>query len=137
MLRIIGSVICLCILYANALMPPHSPRALHFKAHHALQASSSSLDTQRSNNIFHTLWKFTRPHTILGSGLSVLSLFAFATPPYLWRTLSFWNALYHAMVPALFMNLYITGLNQVKFSFYLFFRCDVMHDRLPILRSIK
>ena len=49
----------------------------------------------------------------MGSGLSILSLFLFATPPKLWGTKTFLTGLVHALVPSLFMNLYITGLNQV------------------------
>ena len=49
----------------------------------------------------------------MGSGLSILSLFLFATPPKLWGTKAFLDGLVHALVPSLLMNLYITGLNQV------------------------
>ena len=59
------------------------------------------------------VWNFSRPHTIVGSGLSILSLFLFATPPKFWGTKTFFDGLVHAMVPSLLMNLYITGLNQV------------------------
>lgn len=59
------------------------------------------------------LWRFTRPHTIIGSGISVLSLFLYATPIQLWTTKRFWSNIVMAAVPSLFMNLYITGLNQV------------------------
>ena len=75
--------------------------------------SNITLPIVGTSNFLNTLWKFSRPHTILGSGLSVLSVFAFATPPSMWRTVTFWKTLFQSMIPALFMNLYITGLNQV------------------------
>lgn len=58
-----------------------------------------------------TLWLFSRPHTIIGSTLSVLSIFAIAVgtctsgyvPPLL---------LPLSMLSALSCNIYITGLNQ-------------------------
>ena len=59
------------------------------------------------------LWDFTRPHTIVGSGISVLALFLFGSPPELWGTSKFLSALTSSMMPALLMNIYITGLNQV------------------------
>jgi len=59
------------------------------------------------------VWAFTRPHTLIGSAISISSLFAYATPaPLLW-TPAFFRALGHAALPACAMNVYITGLNQV------------------------
>jgi homogentisate phytyltransferase/homogentisate geranylgeranyltransferase len=60
------------------------------------------------------LWRFTRPHTIIGSALAIPALHMLAAPTYAaafsMRTL---QSMLYAMVPSLFMNLYITGLNQV------------------------
>ncbi|CEM03342.1 unnamed protein product [Vitrella brassicaformis CCMP3155] len=61
-----------------------------------------------------TLWDFTRPHTLIGSALCIPALHLFAWPlgasvplqPLLMSI--FW-----ATLPALLMNVYITGLNQV------------------------
>lgn len=60
-----------------------------------------------------TLWDFSRPHTIVGSGLSVIAIFLFATPPDLWFTPLFRSSLLSTLAPSLLMNLYITGLNQL------------------------
>ena len=79
-------------------------------------ASSPSIFRQIVNKVYSSaliLWDFTRPHTIVGSGLSVLALFAFAVPRELWFTKVFMDALLASMLPALLMNLYITGLNQI------------------------
>ncbi len=58
-----------------------------------------------------TLWQFSRPHTIIGSTLSILSIFALAigttkvtTIPFLLLPLS--------LLSAWACNIYITGLNQ-------------------------
>ena len=60
------------------------------------------------------LWKFTRPHTIIGSALAIPALHILAAPTlaaaFTGKALS---AMAYAMVPALLMNLYITGLNQI------------------------
>jgi len=62
---------------------------------------------------FLPIWQFTRPHTIIGSLISIISLFAFATPFKLWRTNEFMTSLLASLLPSLLMNVYITGLNQV------------------------
>jgi homogentisate phytyltransferase/homogentisate geranylgeranyltransferase len=60
------------------------------------------------------LWRFTRPHTILGSALAIPALHALAAPS-LQQALSLPTlaSCAYTMVPSLLMNLYITGLNQV------------------------
>ncbi|KAL7581619.1 hypothetical protein ACA910_022173 [Epithemia clementina (nom. ined.)] len=60
------------------------------------------------------LWKFTRPHTIIGSAFAIPSLHMLAAPTL--RAAFSAQALavmVYAMIPALLMNLYITGLNQI------------------------
>lgn len=57
------------------------------------------------------LWQFSRPHTIIGSTLSILSIFAVAVAT------SACGSIYPALLPvsllsALACNIYITGLNQ-------------------------
>jgi homogentisate phytyltransferase/homogentisate geranylgeranyltransferase len=60
------------------------------------------------------LWRFTRPHTIIGSALAIPALHIFAAPSIADAfTLRSAMSMVFAMVPSLLMNLYITGLNQV------------------------
>lgn len=59
------------------------------------------------------LWDFSRPHTLVGSGLSILSLFLFAVPVSSWKSPVFLQSLLFALIPSMLMNIYITGLNQV------------------------
>lgn len=60
------------------------------------------------------LWRFTRPHTLIGSALAIPSIFLLAAPTYnSFFTLRTMVALVYAAVPSLLMNLYITGLNQI------------------------
>ncbi|MGK7954760.1 MAG: homogentisate phytyltransferase [Crocosphaera sp.] len=62
-----------------------------------------------------SFWEFSRPHTIVGTSLSVLALYliALATIDY---TLSFNNLqnLLIALFPCLCGNVYIVGLNQLE-----------------------
>jgi hypothetical protein len=60
------------------------------------------------------LWRFTRPHTIIGSAVAIPSIFLLAAPTYKsFFTVRSFASLMYAAIPALFMNLYITGLNQI------------------------
>ncbi len=64
------------------------------------------------------LWKFSRPHTIIGTSLSVtgLAMIALASAtvgtPFSWLGLG--RAIAAALVPSLCANLYIVGLNQLE-----------------------
>jgi len=72
-------------------------------------------DTQKSRPPFPiVLWRFTRPHTIIGSAIAIPSIFLLAAPTYssFFTWTSFVSLLYAAF-PSLLMNLYITGLNQI------------------------
>lgn len=59
------------------------------------------------------LWRFTRPHTLIGSALCIPSLLAFAAPPGALLSASLGWALLWALLPSLLINVYITGLNQL------------------------
>jgi homogentisate phytyltransferase/homogentisate geranylgeranyltransferase len=60
------------------------------------------------------LWRFTRPHTLIGSAIAIPSIFLLASPTYAsFFTKQSLGALMYAAVPSLLMNLYITGLNQI------------------------
>lgn len=60
------------------------------------------------------IWKFTRPHTLIGSALAIPAITLLAAPSYAaaLSPAAMYSVLY-AMLPSLLMNLYITGLNQV------------------------
>jgi len=60
------------------------------------------------NHLF-TIWKFTRPHTIIGTIVSVSTLFIIATSQYLVWPQAFWLALLSAVL----CNVFITGYNQL------------------------
>lgn len=63
--------------------------------------------------MLRTLWQFSRPHTLIGSTLSIIALYFIS----LWNTGSAWTGalaavLLPALLSALSCNIYITGLNQ-------------------------
>ena len=66
----------------------------------------------------NVLWRFTRPHTLIGSALCIPSLLIYAVPPgaaLLGPELlgSLGCAAAVALLPALLTNVYIVGLNQL------------------------
>ena len=66
----------------------------------------------------NVLWRFTRPHTLIGSALCIPSLLIYAVPPgaaLLGPELlgSLGSAAAFALLPSLLMNVYIVGLNQL------------------------
>jgi len=78
--------------------------------------SSTDADVDASEQVPFplVLWRFTRPHTLIGSALAIPALHMFAAPT-LKAALSVQClvSMLYSMFPALLMNLYITGLNQV------------------------
>jgi homogentisate phytyltransferase / homogentisate geranylgeranyltransferase len=93
---------------------------------------------QRSQQWLAALWKFSRPHTIIGTSLSVVSLalitlsanpqtafFLLLQPSIVSPSLIGWQHLLlivlGALIPSLCANLYIVGLNQLE---------DVAIDRI-------
>lgn len=77
-------------------------------------SSSSSSESARKLPFPVVLWRFTRPHTLIGSALAIPALHLLAAPK-LADALTVTNAIamLYAMIPSLLMNLYITGLNQI------------------------
>lgn len=78
-----------------------------------LTSSSSSSCPLSFGEKLKVVWDFTRPHTIIGSFLSLTTLFMYAVPSSLWKSPQFIRSLVIALIPSLLTNLYITGLNQI------------------------
>lgn len=62
----------------------------------------------------NSLWKFSRPHTIIGTSLSVLSLYLLAIT-FTDNYINYFNliAMVKTWIACLFGNVYIVGLNQL------------------------
>jgi len=72
--------------------------------------SQSEQNLQYESNWLYAFWKFSRPHTIFGTSLSVLGVYLITlhSPlPHLWQLLGTWIA-------CLLGNVYIVGLNQLE-----------------------
>ena len=85
------------------------------------QLSATEMNTAQENVVVVenpsfplTVWRFSRPHTLIGSFLAIPSLHALASPS--WRALLTKQtaaSIVFATIPSLLINIYITGLNQV------------------------
>lgn len=62
---------------------------------------------------FDAFYRFSRPHTIIGSALSVISVSLLSIQSPADISLTFLVGLLQAVIPALLMNVYIVGLNQI------------------------
>ncbi|MEM9050594.1 MAG: homogentisate phytyltransferase [Bacteroidota bacterium] len=58
--------------------------------------------------MLRTFWEFTRPHTIIGSAVSVTALYLMAV-----RELEFTSFFWLSLLAALLCNVFITGYNQL------------------------
>ncbi|KAG8463391.1 hypothetical protein KFE25_004902 [Diacronema lutheri] len=68
----------------------------------------------RAARAAEALWNFTRPHTLIGSAMSIPALHLFAAPagvPLPWSALG--RSIAFVLAPSLLINVYIVGLNQV------------------------
>ena len=82
----------------------------------------SQISSSRPKNPFqqpvswlYSLWKFSRPHTIIGTSLSVLALYLLAFALTDSRiTLAHLGQLLGAWIACICGNVYIVGLNQLE-----------------------
>ncbi|KAK7329771.1 hypothetical protein VNO77_23950 [Canavalia gladiata] len=79
------------------------PQALDPKS--ALDPVKNSLDA---------FYRFSRPHTVIGTALSIISVSLLAVEKLSDISPLFFTGLSEAVVAALFMNIYIVGLNQLS-----------------------
>uniref|UniRef100_A0A7N0R931 Uncharacterized protein n=1 Tax=Kalanchoe fedtschenkoi TaxID=63787 RepID=A0A7N0R931_KALFE len=59
-------------------------------------------------------YRFTRPHTVIGTTLSIMSVSLLAIEKFSDLSPLFFMGVLEAVVAALFMNVYIVGLNQLS-----------------------
>ena len=83
------------------------------ESNYAIQSTPLSVSSNSLIKPLTTFWQFTRPHTMVGSFISILSLYMYAYPFYSWLSSDMFQGVISASVPSLFMNIYITGLNQI------------------------
>ncbi|KAL7598409.1 homogentisate phytyltransferase 1, chloroplastic [Lactuca sativa] len=65
-------------------------------------------------NAFDAFYRFSRPHTVIGTALSILSVSLLAIQKLSDFSPLFFIGVFEAIVAAFFMNIYIVGLNQLS-----------------------
>ena len=76
---------------------------------------TGAIGARRTGVAVRTLWRFSRPHTVIGTALSVAGIFAIAAERL--GPLPGGRAAFHlvwTVVAALAVNVYIVGLNQLE-----------------------
>jgi homogentisate phytyltransferase/homogentisate geranylgeranyltransferase len=78
-------------------------------------AAAAISSTPRPLPFAVVLWKFSRPHTLIGSAVAIPALHLLAAPTLAGAfTARALTSVLYAAVPSLLMNVYITGLNQIS-----------------------
>lgn len=92
-------------------------KAHRYKSNARHKYSATVVDDESihtNSNFLSVLWRFSRPHTIIGSALAIPSIHFLAAPTLsAVFSKSALSSILYALVPSLLMNLYITGLNQI------------------------
>ncbi|CAA7408202.1 unnamed protein product [Spirodela intermedia] len=96
-------------------------RALHSRPNKLFRTSAASgsepeVFSSKSTPPYLNLdafYRFSRPHTVIGTVLSIISVSLLAVETVSDISPLFFTGLLEAVVPALFMNIYIVGLNQL------------------------
>ncbi|CAL5182965.1 unnamed protein product [Lathyrus oleraceus] len=65
-------------------------------------------------NFLDAFYRFSRPHTVIGTALSIISVSLLAVEKLSDISPLFFTGVLEAVVAALFMNIYIVGLNQLS-----------------------
>ncbi|XP_028788847.1 homogentisate phytyltransferase 1, chloroplastic [Neltuma alba] len=85
------------------------------------QSFESEPGAYDQKNIWHSVtgvldafYRFSRPHTVIGTALSILSVSLLAVEKVSDLSPLFFTGVLQAVVAALFMNIYIVGLNQLS-----------------------
>ncbi|KAL9254738.1 Homogentisate phytyltransferase 1, chloroplastic-like protein [Drosera capensis] len=79
----------------------------------------SSWDSLKS--VIDAFYRFSRPHTVIGTALSIISVSLLAVKRLSDFSPAFYTGVLEAVIAALFMNIYIVGLNQL---------CDIEIDKV-------
>ena len=109
-------------------LPSRSNPTCRLGAVSATQAAPPQQPEVAKTPLLQAMWSFTRPHTLIGSALSIPALHIFAAPAgSAVVQSSHLLPLLFAWIPSLLINIYIVGLNQLTGIFlHIFEICTVI-----------
>ncbi|KAL7093122.1 hypothetical protein ACP275_11G023500 [Erythranthe tilingii] len=87
---------------------------LKFIVNSASEHSIESEPSRSPSNALDAFYRFSRPHTVIGTALSIISVSLLAVQKSSDLSPLFFTGVLEAIVAALFMNIYIVGLNQIS-----------------------
>ncbi|KAF9612911.1 hypothetical protein IFM89_004327, partial [Coptis chinensis] len=90
-------------------------RRLRSALEHEYISHSEAIDTSKTSIIqqLNAFYRFSRPHTIIGTVVGIISVSLLPVETVRDLSLTFFVGLLKALVPALLMNVYVVGLNQL------------------------
>ncbi|KAK8545132.1 hypothetical protein V6N13_066436 [Hibiscus sabdariffa] len=84
---------------------------------HSLESEPGAYPNTPGNSVKNALdafYRFSRPHTVIGTALSIISVSLLAVEKLSDISSPFYTGVFEAVVAALMMNIYIVGLNQLS-----------------------
>ncbi|XP_042060506.1 homogentisate phytyltransferase 1, chloroplastic-like isoform X1 [Salvia splendens] len=81
---------------------------------HSLESEPSKSPLGPVQQAFDAFYRFSRPHTVIGTALSIVSVSLLAVEKVSDFSPLFFAGLLEAIIAALLMNIYIVGLNQIS-----------------------
>ncbi|KAL0920167.1 hypothetical protein M5K25_009284 [Dendrobium thyrsiflorum] len=92
-------------------------RHLNATSEHSLEPEPEAYTFLKLWNILlsslNVFYRFSRPHTVIGTALSIVSVSVLSVEKLADFSPPFFTGLLQALISALFMNIYIVGLNQL------------------------
>ncbi|XP_073305052.1 homogentisate phytyltransferase 1, chloroplastic isoform X2 [Primulina huaijiensis] len=106
------------ICFGGRIVKLNSSRSLDSRVK---SASEQSFESEPSKNPWNSpqhaldaFYRFSRPHTVIGTALSIISVSLLAVEKLSDFSPLFFSGVLEAIVAALLMNIYIVGLNQIS-----------------------
>ncbi|KAL2232842.1 UNVERIFIED_CONTAM: Homogentisate phytyltransferase 1, chloroplastic, partial [Sesamum indicum] len=81
---------------------------------HSLESEPAKSPWRSVQHAFDAFYRFSRPHTVIGTALSIISVSLLAVQKLSDFSPLFFTGVLEAIVAALLMNIYIVGLNQLS-----------------------
>lgn len=103
----------------SMLCPTYSRKRLVVaRCGQSLESEPEAYDSQSLwnsiSNFLDAFYRFSRPHTVIGTALSIVSVSLLAAEKLSDFSPVFFTGMFEAIIAALFMNIYIVGLNQIS-----------------------
>ncbi|KAL8242895.1 hypothetical protein R6Q59_013197 [Mikania micrantha] len=101
--------------FSKSFLLSRKQKTIHVANAVSEQVGSDDTSPQNSSpNALDAFYRFSRPHTVIGTALSIVSVSLLAVQKLSDFSPAFFIGVLEAIVAAFFMNIYIVGLNQLS-----------------------